>query len=257
MNDRLVTVARWSSSPIRSTAGRIERDLLLRLSQRGGPEVLVVVLAAAREAHLAGVRAQLPRAPGEHHVQLAVVLVERRQHRRRRDRSRAALALGAHRRAGRGQRAPNVVERRAAALRRQVGPRRRPAGPSVERTRDDLLAAAPVGHRLGGRREVLAGRRASRACPGRRPRGPTGPVDRTGRRRPPRVGRPAVRQARASAPCAARSDSSRSRRPWVFRLLITLPGGVSPFSHSIQSASSLAGSGGGLSMHRRLPARPV
>lgn len=38
-------------------------------------------------------------------------------------------------------------------------------------------------------------------------------------------------------------------------LLMTLPGGVSPFSHSIQSASSLLGSGGGLSMRARLPAR--
>jgi hypothetical protein len=45
--------------------------------------------------------------------------------------------------------------------------------------------------------------------------------------------------------------------PWVFRLLMTLPGGVSPFSHSIQSARSLLGSGGGFSMRRRLPARSL
>ena len=42
--------------------------------------------------------------------------------------------------------------------------------------------------------------------------------------------------------------------PWVFRLAMTLPGGVSPFSHSIQSARSLVGSGGGRSMAGRLSA---
>ena len=47
---------------------------------------------------------------------------------------------------------------------------------------------------------------------------------------------------------AAFSVSRRSRIPWVLRLAITLPGGVSPFSHSIQSARSLVGSGGGRSM---------
>src|SRR5262249_52454642 len=41
--------------------------------------------------------------------------------------------------------------------------------------------------------------------------------------------------------------SSNSRSPPVLRLLITRPGGVSPRSHSIQNASSLAGSGAGVS----------
>ena len=51
------------------------------------------------------------------------------------------------------------------------------------------------------------------------------------------------------------SDSSSSRIPPVFRLLMTLPGGVSPRSHSSHWASSLTGSGGGFSMTRGYPSR--
>ena len=52
---------------------------------------------------------------------------------------------------------------------------------------------------------------------------------------------------RRTATCAA-SASSRSRRPPVFKVAMTRPGGRSPRSHSIHASSSLTGSGGGRSM---------
>ena len=78
-------------------------------------------------------------------------------------------------------------------------------------------------------------------------------VDRVGDRLLGRIvrGRPSGGGIGAAA---AFSVSSRSRMPWVFRLLITLPGGVSPFSHSIQSARSLRGVGRRSVHGRRLPA---
>ena len=54
----------------------------------------------------------------------------------------------------------------------------------------------------------------------------------------------AGRDSFTSGPAHARAhSSSRSRRPPVFRVDMTRPGGVSPRSHSIQASSSLAGSG--------------
>src|SRR3712207_6880472 len=50
------------------------RSLLVRLAQRGGDEVVVLgVLAAAGEAHLAGVPSQVVAALGEDRVHAAVV----------------------------------------------------------------------------------------------------------------------------------------------------------------------------------------
>jgi hypothetical protein len=62
----------------------VDADLLGRLAQGGGHQVDVVGLGAtAGEADLAAVGAQAPRPPGEQHVGLGIVLVERHQDRRR------------------------------------------------------------------------------------------------------------------------------------------------------------------------------
>ena len=188
MNERLVTVARWSSSPMRSTERRVERDLLVGLAQRGVPEVRVaVVLAPAREAHLARVRPQLPRAAGEHDVQLAVVLVQRRQHGRRRGRSPAGAPA---RTACAGRRRPAPPARRPASAAERSADRSAhgagPPGAGVQRAGDDLVAAPTSGHGRGGRREVLArpgpaGHALAGGLPGRQERR-IEPVDRIGDR---------------------------------------------------------------------------
>lgn len=58
-----------------------QADLLLALAQRGGPQVLAGLAAAAREGDLAAVVRQRLGAAGEHGPELAGVDVERHQHR--------------------------------------------------------------------------------------------------------------------------------------------------------------------------------
>ncbi len=80
MNEPLVIVERWSSSPTMVTRPGSSADLLVRFAQRGGAQVLLGLLTATREADLAGVRAQVPGAAGQHHPGLAVLLEQRCQH---------------------------------------------------------------------------------------------------------------------------------------------------------------------------------
>ncbi len=65
----------------RGHQGGVQTDLLLGLPQGRGPQVGVCrVMAAAGEAHLAPVRAEVLGPPGQHDEHLTVVLVERGQH---------------------------------------------------------------------------------------------------------------------------------------------------------------------------------
>ena len=125
MNEWLVTVARWSSSPISSTAAGSSAISSRALAQRGLPEVgVAVVLPAAGEAHLTRVGPHLPRTAGEHDVELAVVLVEGGQHGRRPVDPGQALSFRPLRGTGRVERSAHVRQGRAPLVGRQVGPRR-------------------------------------------------------------------------------------------------------------------------------------
>ena len=118
-----------SSSATISTASGVEPDLLVRLAQRGGPQVGVDarVELAARERDLALVRRHRLGPLGEDHAGLAVGFEQRDEHGgRRRCRSTSGTAAptgGEQRRAG--ARTSSSVSRRSAGSR--CGPRRRAA----------------------------------------------------------------------------------------------------------------------------------
>ena len=195
-------------------AGGVEADLLVGLAQRGGPQVLALVLAAAGEAHLARVRAQLPRAPGEDDVQLAIVLVERGEHRRRAVDAGHRLALGAHRRSGGRHRAP--ARRRGWVGAGSSGRSAHGAGrPGRAFSGRGMICSPPrpAGTGCGGRREVLAGLGPARhAAAGRLAGRQDGRVVRVGDRLLGRiVGRLVRRRHRRSAPPGA-SRAGRGAR---------------------------------------------
>ena len=130
MNERLVIVERWSSSPI-SVRRSVSSAISSRLSRkRRLPEVGVgLIVTTAGEADLTGVRAHRPGASREDDEELAVVLVERGQHGGGGVDVGERLALGAVGGTGVVEGPLHVGQRRLTLVHRQVGPRRGPTEP--------------------------------------------------------------------------------------------------------------------------------
>ena len=121
----------------------VEADLLVSLPERGLHQIGVSgLLAAAGEAHLAGVAAEVPGPAGEDHLDPAVVLVQRDQDRRGPD-AEALDGAAAGRRAGSQPRADRV-EVEPPQLGRQDRPRSRIAGAAAGRA-GDALGTSPRG----------------------------------------------------------------------------------------------------------------
>ncbi len=195
--------------------GGVEADLLLRLAAGAVDRRLARLDAAAGEADLALMRAQPPRPAGEHDVGAPVLVVQRDQHGRGAPGPGGAvdqLDVGRVGRSPLRQRGADVGHRRAAPVRRQVGPGGRTAGAGVERPRD-LLVAAPAGrHRDRGPGRLLAragpaGQPPLHRLPGRDGGGrPLGAGNRRVSHRPscrmpsprPRSGPPVLRGRRAA-----------------------------------------------------------
>ena len=158
MKERLVTVARWSSSPIRSTeAGSsaisswASRSAVCQRSSSSSscrPPGKLTSPECDRSSHVRRV-STTNSSPSSSYSGASTAAARSIS-----GSSSRSDAMGG---AGRVQCAPKVRHRRAAIGGGEVGPGRPPAGSGVERARDDLIAAAPRRHRLGGRREVLAG----------------------------------------------------------------------------------------------------